>query len=244
MKVFTPLAAVPAAAILLCATVSCCSADDLALDAAKRNRSAVESIHSLSCRVTKSSFGKDGDSLAPSPEVQYWRSGTNFRALSKLGDQWSDMLVKGLQLWGTANHPPRAEITGTIAAYQGLPILEGDPWLETLVMFMGDINKGKPLPIFFADILEVKGVKVTARQERKAGKEWTVIEGISPGGRSRGEYWVDPSVNHLISRNVLTPGTPDELVATTEVERFSEVAPGVFFPTLVTRTNTRRRPAI
>jgi outer membrane lipoprotein-sorting protein len=213
-------------------------AEDLAAEAGRKNRAAVESIHSLSCVYSKVRYDGAGNVVRRFAEVEYWRAGANFRYRWKMADRSCDTVVSGLHLRCVTTQPPRNTVTGSVAAYQGFPMIEGDPWIDTLVMFIGDVKKN-PSPITFDDKLKVPGVAVAARRESERGRAYIVVELTSPGGKSKGEYWFDPSANFLISRYVVTVrnanGGTGVSVVRTDVERFIEPAPGVFFPAAVTR---------
>lgn len=213
-------------------------ADQLADETAIKNRAAVESIHTLSCRYSKARYDGSGKRIEQYPQVEYWRSGTTFRSLWRRGEQWCDTIVTGLQLQTTSNHVATKTVNGTVASYQGFPSFEGDPCLDTLLMFVGD-RKKNPSPLLFADLLCYPGLQVSASRQLSHGKQYVVIELISPGGTSRGEFWFDPAANYLISRRVTTVLRNAKLsVVTTEIERFVEAAPGIFFPVKIRRTDT------
>jgi hypothetical protein len=60
--------------------LSSARADNLADEVATRNRAAVESIQTLSCRYSSATYSGDGKLIDRSPELQYWRSGMRFRS--------------------------------------------------------------------------------------------------------------------------------------------------------------------
>jgi hypothetical protein len=215
-------------------------ADSLAEEVAKKNRAAVESIHTFSCRYAKARHNRDGKLIEQFPEVEYWRSGMSFRSRWQRGEQWCDTVVNGLQMQSTSNHVKTGAVVSSRCAYDGFPSPEGDPWLDTLVMFIGDVKKN-PSPIHFADVLSVPEVnKVAARRTNEHGRPYVVVDLRWSDGTSQAEYWFDPAANYLISRRTTTvKDKGQELGVKIEVERFTEAVPGIYFPEKIKRTNMK-----
>jgi hypothetical protein len=227
---------VMAAVLCLTAPESFANSDDLVNDVAAKNRTAVESIQSFFCRYSKTRYDGDGKLKAHFPEVEYWRRGTTFRYRCKRDEHFSDTIVTGLQQQTSTNNPLEKGVVGIVTSYNGLSFQEGDPWFDTMVLFIGDHKKSR-MPVLFAELVKAPNVKVSAKRVSDQGKEFAVVELTSLDQSSKMSVWFDPRVNYLISRKILSrneKGKP--FVATTEVERFIEAAPGVYFPANVTHT--------
>ncbi|MBY0514179.1 MAG: hypothetical protein K2P78_09755 [Gemmataceae bacterium] len=206
--------------------------------ATDRNKSAVESIHTLYCRYTRERYDGAGKLIEKHPEVQYWRAGTSFRSKWRDGKKWCDTVVIGLNMRSASDVSETDRRAGVIAPYTGLPNPEGDPWLDTNVAFIGDVKKN-PSPITLAEIVRVPGVTNSARADTLDGKPHTVVTCISPKGTSRGEYWLDHTANYMVGLTVITvTSAKGEDETRTRVDRFVEPTPGVFYPARVTRVRT------
>jgi hypothetical protein len=209
----------------------------LALDVARRNQTTVESIHTLTCKYKTKRYGGDGKLLSQSAEVQYFRRGTTFRSQWRDGQKMCETVIDGFQARSTGVLPAGGRVT-TVAPYDGLPLAAGDPWVEANLTFIGSWKR-PPMPVFFSELVEYPGVKVTAASEG----EMVVVQIESPGGKSRGRYWLDPRKNYLIQRVESTAvgaarsqGKIADAIVETNVERFAEPTRGIFFPATYTRT--------
>ena len=219
-------------------------ADDLVKEVARRNRAAVESIHTLSCQYSKARYDESGKVVEQFGEVQYWRSGPNWRAKWTHKGQWVDAVCDDQVIRTRSSVDRHPGTGGLVDKWNGLPGPHGDPWLDTLIASVGDRAKS-PKPLLFEYKLSYPG-KRSARREEVGGTSFVVVEGVSKDGHVRGEYWFDPRANYLISRYevMLKAGAPNwpagrpDQGSRTEVTRFAEPAPGVFFPVEVTKVNT------
>jgi hypothetical protein len=212
------------------------NSDDLVNDVVAKNRTAVESIQTFFCRYSKAKYGADGKLKTQLPEVDYWRRGTTFRSRWKRGEDVSDSIVTGLRQQTSTSDSLKKAMGGIVTSYKGLPFPEGDPWLDTLVLFIGD-RKKSPMPVFFAELVNAPNIKASAKQVIDQGKEFAAVEMTSLDQSSKMTVWFDPRANYMVSRRILSiveKGKP--FVATTQVERFTEAAPGVYFPANVTHT--------
>jgi hypothetical protein len=216
----------------------------LVKEVARRNRTAVESIHTLSCQYSKARYDESGRLVKKYGEVQYWRSGSNWRAKWTHEGRWCDAACDGQLIRTRASVVGDPGTGGLVDKWNGLPGPHGDPWLDTLIASVGDTDKS-PKPLLFEDKLSYPS-KRSARREEVGGTSFVVVESVSEDGHVSGEHWFDPRANYLISRTVVTvrPGAPKwpagnpEVGSRTEVTRFAEPAPGVFFPAEVTKVRT------
>lgn len=219
-------------------------ADDLIKDVARRNRAAVEAIHTLSCQYSKARYDESGKLVEQYGEVKYWRSGPNWRSKWTHKGEWVDAVCDDQQIRTRSSGPKLPSVGGLVAVWSGLPGPHGDPWLDTLVTSIGDPAKG-PKPLLFEDQMTYPG-KRSARREEVGGVSFVVVANNSEDGYYSSELWFDPRANYLKSRSVTTakPGSPrwpagrSEVGSRTEVTRFAEPAPGVFFPAEVTKVQT------
>lgn len=218
--------------------------DDLVKDVARRNRAAVESIHTLSCQYSKARYDESGNVVQQFGEVQYWRSGPNWRKKWTQDGKWVDAVCDEQQIRTRTSGPGLPGVGGLVAKWNGVPSRHGDPWLDTLVASVGNLPKN-PKPRLFEDKLTGES-KWSARLAIVGGTSFVVVESIGGGGYVCGEYWFDPRANYLICREVVTvkPGAPKwpagrpERCQRIEVTRFAEPVPGVFFPAGVTKVGT------
>jgi hypothetical protein len=210
--------------------------DDLVSTATQRNLESVQSIHTLACIYSKKEYDRDGKLKAKRlADVSYWRSGTSFRAKWKDGDNWCDALVQGHEAKMRSNTAGSPVKSGGLAAYDGRPLPQGDPWLDTQMMLLGD-QKGDKSPRTLSDWIRVPGIKASARKDSKDGIPFVVVELIlEEGGRE--EYWLSPAKNYLVTQTFSTAKFQTKEFSTrAEITQFLEPKPGIFFPTEVVTT--------
>jgi hypothetical protein len=220
----------PLVAVMLVLTVSARPAraqdpPDLLDDVVSRHRAAVESIRSFSCKHTVKEEYADGRVTVTAPG-EYWRAGDDVRAKWRTGDKWCDGLISDMRVVTLSGAVGRKATAASIAPDRGTALGVADPWVNAPFVFFAAPGKATR-PMAFWDLLlqhEAKG----AKRVREGQEEAVVVEvEISPSIR---EYWFDPRHNYLIKKVV---ARSDQSSATSEVVRFKEAAPGVFFPEAV-----------
>jgi len=210
---------------------------DLPRQSLKRNKAAIELIHTFQCKIAKTVFhtGKD-QKTKTYPKGSYWKEGTSFRSKWEKGNQWSEIIVKGLQLRSRSNDGRNSPHHGVESTYNGLPLYEGDPWLETLVMFPCNW-RGKPMPVYLLDTIEYPRLKIAAKKESIANHASVIVSAQSPDGLSQSHFTLNVEKNYLLSKAAITFNNKGVITeSVTMVERFEEPSPGIFFPSLVTKT--------
>lgn len=211
------------------------SPDDLIRSVRVSNRSAVEAVTSLSCRYTKTSTRADGQTRQI-PPGEYSRSAGMVRIRSRSGQRWSDTLVRDGRMVSMSNSPdPKhpEHVVGSVRPYGGQPLGHCDPLYDGLFTLLGDIDK-PPCNMTFDDYLRRPYKVLHAERVTDGGREHVVIR-LEFVPDSWTEYHFDPKANYLMSRlkyyflnKSVRPPTSAE--GETEVIRFREASPGVYFP--------------
>jgi hypothetical protein len=128
----------------------------------------------------------------------------------------------------------RSKAHAFISPYRGLPVGHADPMHGGLFKLVADAPKAPGL-VCFDDFMNHKP-HTLRRAERvsEGGRELIVLK-LEFAPDSWAEYYFDPAVNHLLrklksSHVVGTGSRAFTMDGSTEVLRFREGAPGVFFP--------------
>jgi hypothetical protein len=218
-----------ALAIVVAIIGSCCSeADDAArlLDETRsHHHAAIEAIHSLYCKHTFKCEYSNGR-VEVTPQSEYWRSANLVRAKWRTEDSWCDIVIKDLEVESLCKFSGKTKPIVTIRRDEGSALGMADPWLNALFVFFGEPNPSE-LPGGFDKLLighKIQRVENVVRGE----EDFNVIE-LKIGSSIR-EYSFDRHRNYLI-RKVATSAGSDS--STSEVVRFTEAAPGIYFPEIV-----------
>lgn len=201
------------------------------------NKSALESIRTLSCRITVVSAMAERASMAPST-AEFWRSADSWRVHSPGSGQLVDMVTHDFitrKLYKKADGPANKErIVFTIArANPHESHLQFDAFGRALLKLFGPDG----MPLTLEELLSREHTLGKVSRQTYQGHECVVIEMSIPmhdKNEGRFEIWFDPKVNYLACR-LVGQGTvrlPKLVKVRSEahVSRFLEVAPGVYFP--------------
>jgi hypothetical protein len=212
------------------------SRDDLVKHVRTANRAAVEAVHTLFCRGVRITTLPQGETKESPPEEYYYSEGT-IRVRQRQGQRWTDVLVKDGRVVSMSNtddprkHP---KARAHISAYRGLPVGNADPMFHGLLKLVADAQKGAGL-VCFDDFMSYKPHTLRRAERVSEGSRELIVLKLEFAPDSWAEYYFDPAVNHLLrkiksSHVVGTGPSAFTMDGSTEVLRFREGAPGVFFP--------------
>jgi hypothetical protein len=191
-----------------------------------RNRTALESIHTIYCRV---SIKASPQGPFPPPSGEYWRSADVARARFIFNGVVHDSVYREnrvLTLSAPSKEGARLRVSASLAAYDGFPLGLCDPWSLGLLTFSVE-SRG---PLRFD---ELAGTAFQVRQiqrETEGGHEVVVVDLRHP--KATHKLVFDPRVNYLLRKQTSLPvddASGKGFTQTAEVLNFYEEA-GVFFP--------------
>lgn len=198
------------------------------------NKAALESIRSFSCRVTMSSVVGSGGPASGSSAEYWWSNGAS-RVRSNENGQLRDsvardftfhVLTKGRDVKG------RQQTTFLTQPITGdEPHGPFDPWSLGLFKLCGP--KGWPLTL--DEILSRPHILNGVERRSEGGRNSIVVDlsmELLPGNHGDFEIWFDPAVNYLAFKVVGSPSSSGtkEIARQSEVTRFIEVEPAIYFP--------------
>ena len=211
--------------------VSICPFSEAAeLDAhqiASRNTAAIDALLPFSCTI-------EVDNLEESPlgrytVASYYRSQEATRVNLKLGTMNCDALVKDgrtLRYSADARIPGDGGRIGVVTADTNTLLV--DVWNYSLAIHSDGVSfQSRTL-----GSLVTKSSKLKATPEVVSGRGLVRLDLATD--TTDFVFWLDPAFNYLVSRSRGT--TKDGKTFESVVEGFSEVAPGVYFPTSCRRT--------
>jgi hypothetical protein len=198
---------------------------DLLDNARSRHRAAIEAIHTFYCKYSVKEEFADGRITLRAP-CEYWRAGDAFRAKWRAGDKWCDAVVNEMRVVTLSGEPGRAATDVSISPDGGMALGVADPWVNAMCAFFGAPSTSSH-PTSFSDLLGRYKPKRASRVGE--GQDETVIVELEIGPSTR-EYWLDPRRNYLVKK---VAAKSDRSSMTSEVVRFKEAEPGVFFPETV-----------
>lgn len=217
--------------------------EDLVKHVRIANRAAVEAVHTLSCKGVRITTLPNGQTKESLPEEYQYAEGT-FRMRQREGQRWTDVFVKDGRKFSMSNADDRRKrykVHTAISPYRGLPLGDADPMHHGLFRLVAETQKG----LFYGPFDDFMNNKPhTLRPAERVfedGRELIVLK-LEFAPDSWAEYYFDPAVNHLLrkikSSHVVGTGSSAFTVdASTEVLRYREGAPGVFFPEDVAYNN-------
>jgi hypothetical protein len=213
------------------------SANEALLDELRAgNHAALESIHTLYCRVHRSSPVSARGPIAES-SGEFWWSGGSRRVRSTVNGQLSDSVVHDFtqrSLAKSSNRNGQEDIRFFIKrAVPDEPHAQFDPWGGGLLKLCGP--RGRPLTL--EQLLTGPHVIDEVERVVEAGRELILVGltiELSGGASGRFKIWFDPSVNYLARKLVGTTSSMDSKASNSrresEVLQFKEAAPTVYIP--------------
>jgi hypothetical protein len=195
------------------------------------HRAAVQSIHSLTCRITEENVTPQGQFAMSadyrwSPEAIRIHSHLRFPDLvENVGDQ----LVRGGRrvsyVKQTYPDSTPARVGGVICADLGV---SEDAWRISLMRFTSEplTDDNRP-PLSFDELLARPHQLRAVKRVNEGHGELVYIDLVH--GKQRDELWFDPKVNYLVRKQVRHHNARKGK-AEFEVMRFKEVAAGIYFP--------------
>lgn len=209
-------------------------ADDLLEEVRAGNKSSLESIRTLFCRVTKSSPTAMRVRLPTT--VEYWWAAGSSRVVLPAGERFSESVIYDLTMKTLSRRPTTSgqqqDHVLIVPVEPDQPNSEFDPWGCGLLKLWGP--KGCPLTL---DEILKRPHKLRGGVERETadGRESMVVNlsmELQPDVFGDFRIWFDPQTNYLARKLTLNlSGSASKLPAReSEVLRFVEVAPAVYFP--------------
>jgi hypothetical protein len=172
-------------------------------------------------------------------EGRYWRTGETIRVSRTVQPGLThETLVRDGRIWTLSTYEGNSS-----KRYLGVgkfQILDrGDVWDDCLFTHWGGAKTWGTF--LFADMLDMGARIGSAEQVTEGGRSLVHVKLI--GLEAVREFWFDPQVNYLVRKSTYIPDTDKSLVRETEVIRFSEATPGIFFPTEIEqRGRNKDRP--
>jgi len=205
-------------------------AEDLLAEVRAGNKAALDSIHTLSCRMNVANPVSTIPQSQMSP-VEYWQSGDSIRVRFADAFQLADSVRhNGVNRTSFVSQEKNVFSIRPVQSEQRMSRF--DPYGSGLLTLFG--TKGSPLPLekILSQPHKIKGV---SRQPLDGHDCVLVKMSFKFDGQATGDFeiWFDPQVNYLARR--LTgdfSGSPDMPPARREsqVLKFVEAAPGIHFP--------------
>lgn len=202
--------------LLLALPASTSAGSSLLEEVRHGNQAALQSIHTFYCRIA---VAYEPKAQVPPPAGEYWRSLDTVRVRWHLGNQKFESILKDSRVWTLGG----ADNAAAVGRYDGSPLGMCDAW--RLGLFTLPAHE-KIAVATFNELLDQPHELQGVERRTENGAEFVVIK-ISHA-RARQELWFERGVNFLIRKDVATWPTGQR--SESEVMRFTEVAPGVFFP--------------
>ncbi len=191
-------------------------------EALSNHRIARDSIHTFYCRVL---FSSSPERRGLFPQAEYWRSPDAIRIRSQRGDNSEDVLVQNSRVTTIVKEKKsRGEDSRAAISQMNVPLSQCDVWALGLLTFSDPQNGWVTL-----DELMNGEHKVNAVKRRTEGdREFIYID--LEQEKSRLEIWLDPHVNYLARKMYITNLKGVNTRGESEVIRFKEAEPGIYFP--------------
>ncbi|MGI8979755.1 MAG: hypothetical protein ACR2FY_11075 [Pirellulaceae bacterium] len=206
------------------------SAEELLEEVRAGNKSALESIRTLSCRITVatpiSPIGPMETSTA-----DYWQSADSMRVRSSLVGQPSDF-VRHEFVTKKVLHNEGKTFFVIERADPDEPHSRFDAYRRGLLKLFGP--QGQPLTL--EEILRLPHKLGPITRQPYQGRECVVLKmsiELAAGKNSDFEIWFDPKVNYLackLIRDSIRRSDQVNVHRESQVLRFTEAAPGIYFP--------------
>jgi outer membrane lipoprotein-sorting protein len=204
------------------------------------HRASVDAIRSFHCRVIQTN-DYDNKNVQSG---EYWRSQDN------VGIVWKEQGLDGkvvetgavMKAYSHTVHKGKEMDVLAINRRSAMPSNQCDVWYYALIVAL-PTDPESTAPTSFFDLLqilkdkEVLSTKTVVQDERQI-----VIMTYSPGKNTTEELWFDPGVNFLVRKHRIIVDTPDgsgRVESVREVLKFTEAAPGYYFPAEVHAHVTR-----
>ena len=210
-------------------------AQDLLAEVRAGNKSALDSIRTLFCRMTVETPVSAVNRSGTSP-VDYWQSGDSLRIRFEDAFQITDAVrLKEISRTSFITLRPASEQRSVFSIRALQPEqLHGrfDPYGSGLLKLFG--TKGAPLTLE-AILGQPHKVKKVTKQPIEGGECIVLEMSVKFDSQSTGnfEIWFDPKVNYLARKLIGDfTGPPDrpKVRRESQVLRFVEAAPGIHFP--------------
>lgn len=193
------------------------------------HQAAIQSIHTLSCRVSLTSIPQ-GPSASPTGE--YWRSSDSVRVRWHHGNESHDTVRDDFRIRSvTTTRTPGGHRTvrATVGPDTRQPLGMCDAWSLALLTFPGE----QPGVVLTFDEL-LKKPNTLHRVDRQTDGVHELVHVDLEHDSARLEIWFDPRANYLPRRTIVTSAQPlsggKPLRSEASVARFKEVAPTIYFP--------------
>jgi hypothetical protein len=191
------------------------------------NRASIDSIRTLSCRVTNVRTSPSGKTAKP-VQGEYWKSDDKVRV------QWAE---RGFTFDAFCNGAVQRILSSDVKERRG-SVMRNSHWLppcdalELALLTLPLYVEGRPEMPF--DELLQRGQNVgNVSRKRETGHECIVVELIDPDDITR-EIWFEPKFNYLAWKTVFKQRGADEKQGDVRTEkvvlRFVEAGPSIFFP--------------
>lgn len=219
--------------LLLCALGRADDQANLVKQVQISNRAAVEAIHTLSCKATRSMTRANGQA-EESPTEEHHHSGGNVRVRLRHGQDWTDVLVKDGVMYSMSNVRETFipyKVLGHVARYRDTPIGMCDPMYESLFFLRAEVQN-ESRRVTFDEFMNKPHALRRAERVSEGSRELIVLR-LEFAPDSWAEYYFDPSANYLMRKlksSYVMPGSPSIKDSLTEVTRYREATPGIFFP--------------
>ncbi len=205
-------------------------ADDLEVVVAGQ-AAALKSVQTLSAHVVVDSVPGNEDFPV---SADYWRSFDRIRIKEYFRTgQREDILVKDSKVLSVGragkDSTSKYPIAGTKTSVQDALCI-CDIWMRMILNFPGRKTGRLPLDEF----LRQTHKQLTCRKVQDQGKQTVYVRVVYEDpdyGEKEIEVWFDPAVNYLATKMFVTWQRSEEKnQARTEILKFSEASPGVYFP--------------
>jgi hypothetical protein len=187
------------------------------------NRAALESIHTFYCQVVVTYEPKP---QIPVPAGEYWRSLDAVRVRWHQGEKRFDSILRDSKVWNLAVAPGANEHSapgGALVRYDGSPLGPCDAWALGLLTLPA---QEKIAYACFDDLLNQAHDLQQVESRVENGTEFIIVK--ITHARAQEEIWFEHGSNYLARKLFIT--WPNKQRSESQVVRFAEVAPAIFFP--------------
>lgn len=198
------------------------------------NRSAIQSIRTLSCKIAIVHTPNEGRIY---PEADYLRSSDAIRIRWQSGGEYLDSVRRDSKTQGVVKS--RGKDGRETARYStsrsspGERFGDHDAWFLGLLSFPGPDGTALPLD----DLLQKPHKLRKVSRETKDGRQFIIVAFSNeplPNKVGDFEVWFDPQANYLACKLVGTSTRQSPKLSKSsreaEILRFKEAAPGIYFP--------------
>jgi hypothetical protein len=210
--------------------------DELFMEVCAGNKSAIQSLDTIHCRITRASPVSVRGAIPPST-AEYWRGSDSYRVRYQDESGFSDCVRHDYvtrSLAKSRDPGGRERVHYVIArADPGQPHGRFDAWSLGLLTLFGPSGQRLTLD----ELLQTPVGPVEASQVAEKGRDYVVLKlsaELMADELAAFEIWFDPQVNYLACKLVGTSAGKQSNRKNsrreTEVVGFKEVSPALYFP--------------